>query len=181
MSSTSWSPDEDFDILLDALVQFQKTKSQICLLIIITGKGPLRSQFESRIQQLDLSPQIHIACAWLESSDYLALLQATHAGLCLHASSSGLDLPMKVLDMFGAQLPVLALDFPALPELITNNHNGLTFHDAHTLANALVYLLADFDGQSSPILARLKQNSRFLPSDDWHAHWRRSVLPLVLS
>lgn len=110
VSSTSWTPDEDFDILTDAIIRSDKQISQFKgekqnIVIIITGKGPLRKAFEDKLKYLRLR-NVKVLTVWLEPEAYPKLLACADLGISLHTSSSGLDLPMKLIDMLGSGLPV---------------------------------------------------------------------------
>ena len=58
---------------------------------------------------------------WLEPADYPTLIGMADLGLCLHQSSSGLDLPMKLADLRGGGVPVAVFDYaPVLGEVMTH-------------------------------------------------------------
>ncbi|KAG7034852.1 UDP-glycosyltransferase TURAN [Cucurbita argyrosperma subsp. argyrosperma] len=119
VSSTSWTPDEDFSILLEAAVMYDRRVAAILneddsvsdefiwkdiydgkqylyprLLFIITGKGPDKEKYEDKISKLHLK-RVAFRTMWLSPEDYPLLLGSADLGVCLHTSSSGLDLPMK--------------------------------------------------------------------------------------
>ena len=55
ISSTSWTEDEDFGILLEALLEYEQAATQVSshqlpdLLCVITGKGPQKEHYCNRI------------------------------------------------------------------------------------------------------------------------------------
>ncbi|WOL13077.1 UDP-glycosyltransferase TURAN [Canna indica] len=135
VSSTSWTPDEDFSILLQAALMYDRRVAAILgeddyiaeeklwidiskgeqqlyprLLFVITGKGPERRKYEEQIKKLKLR-RVAFRTMWLSAEDYPLLLGSADVGVSLHTSSSGLDLPMKVVDMFGCGLPVCAASY----------------------------------------------------------------------
>jgi len=69
---------------------------------------------------------------------------------------------MKIVDMFGCGLPVCALDFACLNELVKPGLNGLVFKTAEELAGQLVSLLKSFP--HSPTLESLRSSLIRSPS-----------------
>ncbi|KAI9469738.1 MAG: glycosyl transferases group 1-domain-containing protein [Benjaminiella poitrasii] len=113
VSSTSWTEDEDFSILLKAVELYESNAKPTDprLLFVITGNGPQKKFYQEKIRSMELK-KTRIVTAWLEAADYPLLLGSADLGVSLHTSSSGMDLPMKVVDMFGCGLPVCAITFP---------------------------------------------------------------------
>jgi beta-1,4-mannosyltransferase len=100
--------------------------------------------------------------------------------LCLHQSSSGLDLPMKVADFRGAGVPVAAFDYaPVLGEVLTNGHEGVTFRDPGELAAVLVAVASRATDPASALgrsRAWLVEN----PALRWDEQWQSSARPVLL-
>eukprot|EP00041_Stephanoeca_diplocostata_P039226 m.1600846 g.1600846 ORF g.1600846 m.1600846 type:complete len:481 (-) comp25352_c1_seq1:8447-9889(-) len=173
VSSTSWTPDEDFGILLTALEMYETAcadnSSLPPIVCIITGKGPMKAYYEGLLAKMPRT-HVHIATAWLSSGDYPRLLGAADIGVSLHTSSSGLDLPMKVVDMFGCGLPVCAKDFSCLDELVQDGVNGVVFDTAAELCQHFQRLLADFPRKSEE-LDKYRDKLREFRDNDWQTNW----------
>lgn len=172
VSSTSWTPDEDFDILLQALQHYSDT-SATPILAIITGKGPDKEKYLAQIQQLFRAGKLDraiIKTAWLSMEDYATLLACADLGVCLHMSSSGVDLPMKVVDMFGAGLPVAGYcGYESWSELVQENENGRGFKTAGELFRILMDLFGTEEGAKR--LAQLKEGAIKEGSRRWDDEW----------
>lgn len=147
------------------------------LVCVITGKGPQKEYYRKLIDSLQLE-HVQICTPWLEAEDYPVLLGSADLGVCLHKSSSGLDLPMKVVDMFGCCLPVCAIHFHCLHELVKHEENGLIFRDAQELAEQLKSLLSEFPGSGGQ-LGAFRRTLRHSGGPGWDENWDQNVLPLL--
>ena len=180
VSSTSWTEDEDFSLLLTALDIYDKKSSAEenlpPLVCVITGKGPLKEHYAGLVARRRWS-RVTVHMPWLEPDDYPRLLACADVGVCLHQSSSGLDLPMKVVDMFGCGLPVCAVQFRCIDELVKHDVNGKTFRTDAELAEQLENLLRGFpDG--CELLRTFRGSLKSFQEVRWDQAWSETVLPI---
>ncbi|KAL3910793.1 MAG: hypothetical protein SGILL_007554, partial [Bacillariaceae sp.] len=189
-SSTSWTPDEDFGQLLEALVGLDKKittqDSSLKVMVVVTGKGPQKSHFLQKMSKLQLN-HVAIQTLWLEPADYPRLLACADVGISLHTSTSGIDLPMKILDLYGCEVPVCARGFRCLPELVEDDVNGRIFESSAELQDQLFGLikpLAASGGSCWPPhgFGDLARYSRSLQGRiKWDENWNEKALPAIES
>eukprot|EP00656_Telonema_subtile_P045467 TRINITY_DN51717_c0_g1_i1.p1 TRINITY_DN51717_c0_g1~~TRINITY_DN51717_c0_g1_i1.p1 ORF type:complete len:441 (-),score=36.87 TRINITY_DN51717_c0_g1_i1:91-1413(-) len=163
VSATSWTADDDYTMVLDALctvyddihsrvMKFPDAPPPARLWVVITGKGASKEKFDNQLQTIEKyktrfidavknkkNNYIQISTIYFQSfAKYAKMLGGSDAGLSLHDSSSGYDLPMKAVDMFGAGIPVMALYYPAITELVQDGKSGWLFEDAIELADVIL-------------------------------------------
>ncbi|WOG97851.1 hypothetical protein DCAR_0417192 [Daucus carota subsp. sativus] len=203
VSSTSWTPDEDFNILLEAALMYDRRVAAILneddstpedvlsreycegkqflyprLLFIITGKGPEKQKYEEKLRKLKLK-RVAFRTMWLSAEDYPLLLGSADLGVCLHTSSSGLDLPMKVVDMFGCGLPVCAVSYSCIKELVKVEKNGLLFSSSSELADELMMLFKGYPDECDALKLLRKGVHETRSSVSWETEWEAKAKPLV--
>ncbi len=186
---TSWTEDEDFDLVIDGVRWLEERirgweaagpgRRFPDLVILVTGDGARRAEFERRFAGL-AARRIQLRARWLEPEDYPRVVGSADLGLCLHRSSSGLDIPMKVADLFGAGVPVCALDYGAcLAERVRHGDNGLLFSTARQLADIVFDLFETFPRDQS-LLDRLRSGARKSSRPTWEEGWLREAKPVLL-
>jgi beta-1,4-mannosyltransferase len=186
---TSWTEDEDFDLVLDAVHRLEERirgweaasdgRRFTDVVILVTGDGARRRRFERLIAFLP-ARRVHLRTRWLEPEEYPHVVGSADLGLCLHRSSSGLDIPMKVADLFGAGVPVCALDYGAcLAERIRHGDNGLLFATGRQLADVLFELFETFPSDQTA-LERLRVGARRSARPTWDEGWAREARAVLL-
>jgi len=183
VTSSSWTVDEDFSLLLEAMAACEATLARgetrlPGLFFLMTGDGPQRASWEQRFAACAFR-HVRTKTLWVDAADYPRLLGAADLGLSLHRSASGVDLPMKIADMFGAGLPVCALEYgPVLSELVRAGENGTLFSTGQQLAEQIQATLAGFPGARR--LEALRGGVERLAGESWEAGWRREARALLL-
>jgi UDP-N-acetylglucosamine--N-acetylmuramyl-(pentapeptide) pyrophosphoryl-undecaprenol N-acetylglucosamine transferase len=166
VAPSSWSIDDDFDLLIDALRDADaRLRDGERLVLALTGYGERRTVIENAIDALQLT-RIAVVTGWLTEPDFIALLGSADAGLSLHRSASGVDIPIKIAEMIGCGVPIIALDYgSALRE--TAGTDATYFRSANDLAEALL------------TVARREGKPPQQATASWEAEWDRLAWPML--
>lgn len=184
LSPTSWTRDETLDMLVSAAddldARWTASGPRDGLLMVVSGHGAGRDAFEARINARRWS-RVRIITTWVPGDDYPALVAAADAGISLHRSSSGLDLPMKICDFQAAGIPVCALDYgDTLLEMITPGQDAVLFRDAAALGAALDGLFRHWPA-ATPQLQALQAGAQVRAAGArWSDGWQTEARPLLL-
>jgi beta-1,4-mannosyltransferase len=188
VSSTSWTADDDYELVVNALKAIDERirradggkGAAMRVWLLVTGKGESRARFEAQVTAANYSEAVSVSTHYFQSFlAYATVLSTFDVGLCVHRSSSGLDLPMKCVDMFGAGLPVAALEYPALPELVSIE-TGWAFNDDADLAQMLWGMLTSATERERKAAAVRAQRDRHVWATNWKEHFQPVIERLLV-
>lgn len=170
VAPSSWGADEDVAAMLRVAEGARAAASEWGdaprVALIATGRGEGQEAFARAAAAMPEGP-ISLQCVWVPAGEYPALLALADVGLCLHRSSSGLDLPMKLADFRGAGCRALVLDYgPVLAEIFDGSADGWTFADDAELLAGLRRVAG---------MASSERRVERRPDDTWEAEWIREL------
>jgi beta-1,4-mannosyltransferase len=185
---SSWSDDDDLDLLRTALDRCESmfdarertapARAFPSIAVVLTGDGPRRARYQPLFEQR-ASRRVHARVVWLSAEDYERIIGCADLGISVHRSASGIDLPMKICDLFGGGVPVCALDYgPCLGELVEDGRNGALFRTADELAALLCDLLDDTP-ESAARLASLGRGAAASGAVRWQEGWAAEAWPVL--
>ncbi|CUV07165.1 unnamed protein product [Cryptosporidium hominis] len=192
ITSTSWTPDEDLNLLLEGLVEYDKLVSKQLgngnlskklpdIFLIITGKGPNKNLWLEKASKTEMK-HVSIRTVFVEADDYPKLLACSDLGISMHYSSSGLDLPMKVVDMLGAGIPIISFSYPTINELLKSEKLELLFSNSQELCSRLTTLLEGFNSSlekealPSPNLNKILKSNSSKRRETFYQEWNNSAV-----
>ncbi|GKB50207.1 UDP-glycosyltransferase TURAN [Tanacetum coccineum] len=160
------TPDEDFGILLEAVVMYDRR---------VTA---LLNENDSNGDEV-LWKAIDEGKTFSYPRLLFVITGSADLGVCLHTSSSGLDLPMKVVDMFGCGLPVCAVSYSCITELVQVEKNGLLFSSSSELADELMMLFKGFPDENKALKTLRNGVLEIGSSARWANEWESNAKPLI--
>jgi beta-1,4-mannosyltransferase len=165
-----WTADENMGMLIDAIALLPAGRIEFHL----TGHGPEYARLEPRIGKLREAGHA-IRTGFLSDADYWALIARADIGISMHGSSSGLDLAMKVVDLFSGGVPVCAFDYGGcVREQIREGRTGFLFQNAAGLEAALSRCVND-----PAMLAAMRRDVLENWSATWSEEWKRVAAPAL--
>ncbi len=123
------------DLVLDALAILKRDGLAVRLTVI--GDGADRPRYEQRVQDLDLSEQVHFAGKLVEWDRDVLVRQA--AALVLYPTTANDAFPTVMLEAWAQGVAVIAAASGPLPSLVDDGVTGLLVapNNANALAQAL--------------------------------------------
>ncbi|MBU1083299.1 glycosyltransferase family 4 protein [Patescibacteria group bacterium] len=107
--------------------------------LVIVGSGPLKYRLQKLAQKLKISQNIIFTGAMKEVSSISQIFTA----FVLTSRSEAFGI--CILEAMRSRVPVIATRVGGIPEIITNNHNGILVEagDSKTIASSIIRLIND--------------------------------------